>query len=57
MGHEWVSLLGAFFLWGYYGFKKKGIKYYFDHNYSFIIGLLFIMLVILILILSNDYRV
>ena len=51
MGHEWVSLLGAFIIWVLSGFKKKSIREYFNHNFAFPTGVIFILLVVLTIIL------
>lgn len=49
MGHEWVSLLGAFILWIFSGFKKKNFREYFNHNFAFLIGVVFILFVVFII--------
>ena len=50
MGHEWVSLVGAFVIWVLSGFKRRSVEEYFNHNFAFPAGVIFILLVVLIVI-------
>lgn len=49
MGHGWVSILGAFLIWCFSGFKSKSFKEYYYHKFAFVVGCGFILLIVVVL--------